>query len=103
MAQPSRPVIAMATTADVTMTMGSWKGTASQESLPHMSAPLPGCLGGTAALGRRAGTGREHVFDHLVEKLRRHGPERRRRQVGALPRERRVRGAVERRADAARR
>ena len=85
------------------MTMGSWKGMASQLSLPHMSVPFLGCLGGAAAVGRRPGAGRELLSDYLVEKLRRHGAERRRRQVRALPRERRVGGAIERRAGAARR
>ena len=77
MTQASTAVIAIATTADVTMTMGSWKGTAAQLSLPHMSVPFSsGCLGGAAALGRRPGPGREFLSHDLGEQLRRHGRRR---------------------------
>src|SRR6476660_10295451 len=103
MTQASTPVIAIATTAEVTITMGSWKGTASQLSLPHMSVPFLRCLGSAPALGRRPWAGRERLTHHLGEKLRRNGPECRGRQVRALPRERGVGSTVERGADAARR
>src|SRR5437773_7161095 len=106
MTQASTPVIAIATTAEVIMTMGSWKGTASQLSLPHMSVPLPGCFGclrGAPTLGRRPGAGWEFLSQHFREKLRRHCSERRGGQVRALPRERHVGGVIERRADSARR
>src|SRR6185436_15997182 len=106
MTHASTPVIAIATTAEVTMTMGSWKGTASQLSLPHMSVPFPGwlgCLGGAAALGRRPGARCELQPQHLREKLRRHRPECRGRQVRALSRECRVGCVIERRAGSARR
>src|SRR6188768_4085613 len=109
MTQASTAVIAIATTAEVTMTMGSWRGTASQLSLPHMSVPFLRCLAGlrrlgrAAALGPRPGTRRELLPHHLGEELGRHGTERRRRQLGALPRERRVGGAIEGGTGAARR
>src|SRR6476619_4483711 len=109
MTQASTAVITIATTAEVIMTMGSCRGTASQLSLPHMSVPFLRWLGvlrrlgGTAALGARPGAGRELLPHDLGEQLGRHRTEGRRRLVRALARQRRVGGASETGTDAARR
>src|SRR5689334_2972086 len=78
------------------MMIGSWKGIASQVSLPHMSVSFRRCFGSAAAVGRRAWTGCEHLSNDLPEESGRHGAEHRWRLVDALLGELLVSGSVER-------
>src|SRR5690242_4032383 len=83
------------------MMIGSWKGIASQVSLPHISVSFRRCFGGVPAVGRRAWTRWQHLPNDLTEQARHHGAERRWGLVDALLGELLVSGSVERGASAA--
>ena len=86
------------------MTMGSWSGTASQLSLPHMSVPSGARRLGWCRSADLPGRGRAGALGgRSREKLRRHGAVGRRGEVRALLARAQCRRRVERGADAARR